>query len=253
MRIKRSVGLLVLVFALLWVAVLSARHEYGEKVAAKVWPLTGFAPPLVDMAYPGTNTVLLLGDSRVAAWGRPEIDGWRVLNAGVPGITSGELAMSCGRILDQTRPQLVIIEVGINDLKLLGVQPDLRDAVVGGCVSNIVATVQQCRRYGARVVVSPVWPVGPLTLSRRIVWSGAVGPALEETNARLVEQVAQSGTVSLVDLFAKLSGPGEERASLYRDTLHLKPECYARLSSWLAEVVKERGGDGRAEQGRPGY
>lgn len=244
MRINRLISVVCAVtagaaLALSVMLVLLARRQYGETLAAKVWPAGESAAVTAGTTVSGPRTVLLLGDSRIADWGLPQIEGCRVLNAGMPGITSAQLALRCREILEQTRPQMVLIQVGINDLKLLGVRADLREAVSSGCVSNILAVVRECRRIGARVVVTPVWPAGAVTLARRFVWSDAVDPAVAETNARLQRLLANEEGVRVADLFAELARglSTEQRSRLYRDTLHLNPETYARLSALLAKTI----------------
>jgi lysophospholipase L1-like esterase len=247
MRRKRLIIMLFavtlfVVLALSLMLVLLLRHHYAETLSAKVWPANRFTVGVAGTTVPGSRTVLLMGDSRMSDWGLPQIEGWRVLNAGLPGVTTAQLASCCRTILNQVHPQVVVIQVGINDLKLLGVRPDLGDAVIGNCVSNILVMVTECRRAGARVVVTPVWPVGKVTLSRRLVWSAAVDPAVTETNARLRHLLANEDGVYVMDLFQELTrGLSKKNYEwLYRDTLHLKPETYVRLSVLLAETVKAR-------------
>jgi len=66
-----------------------------------------------------------------------------------------------------------------------------------------------------------------------------------ETNARLLRLLANEDGVYVVDLYLELSHglTNQNREQLYRDTLHLKPETYARLSALLAETIKTRMGD----------
>jgi peptidoglycan/LPS O-acetylase OafA/YrhL/lysophospholipase L1-like esterase len=248
-RTRRCLWIVGLALALALVVsvilALIARRQYAETLTAKVWPTSQFIVPKLNISNSEPKSILLLGDSRIADWSCPAIEGRPVVNAGFRGITSAQLAMACREILPQTRPQVIVIQVGINDLKLLGVRPDLGDAVTSNCVSNILTIVTECRRTGARVVVTPVWPVGKVTLARRLVWSAAVDPAVAETNARLLRLLANEDGVYVVDLFLELTRglSKENRERLYCDTLHLKPETYARLSVLLAEIVKARMGD----------
>src|SRR5258706_4903556 len=157
---------------------LLVRRLYAEKLIANVWPAgTANAAIVADAAVPGMKTLLLLGDSRVADWGLPRIENLRVVNAGVGGMTTAQLVLRHREILDRVQAEVVVIQIGINDLKLLGVRPELRESVVSGCVSNIEAVVTECRRRNTRVVLTTVWPAGELTLARRFVWSSTVGEA----------------------------------------------------------------------------
>jgi lysophospholipase L1-like esterase len=178
----------------------------------------------------------------VAEWKSPKIEGWHVLNEGRVGLTSAELTLSCRTILEQTQPQVVLIQIGINDLKLLGVRPEYRTAVIDGCVSNILVVVSECRRLGAQVVLTPVWPAGGVSWARWLVWSDAIGPAVVETNQRLTDLLSNKEGVYVVDIFAELTRglSTSERLQLYRDTLHFKPYVYINLSKLLSPTVRAR-------------
>ncbi|SRR5208282_3760883 len=244
---------LVAMLALFLMLVFLLRRHYGETLAAQVWPAGPFTVGAVGTPAPEAKTILLLGDSRMAEWGSPQIEGWRVLNTGRRGVTTAQLASCCRTILNQVQPRVVVLQVGINDLKLLGVRSDFGEAVISNCVSNILTIVAECRQAGARVLVMPVWPAGRVPLARRLVWSGAVDPAVTETNARLLRLLANEDGVYVVDIFSELTRglSTEQRERLYRDTLHLKPETYARLSVLLAETIKARM-DHPEETTRPG-
>jgi lysophospholipase L1-like esterase len=231
--------------ALFLTLVFLLRHQYGKELMAKIWPAGPLTVGVIGTTAPESRTVLLLGDSRMADWDLPEIKGWRVVNAGVRGATTAQLASCCRTILNQVQPQVVVIQAGINDLKLLGVRPDLGAAVVSHCVSNLLTIVAECRQAGARVVVTPVWPAGKVPLARRLVWSGAVDLAVTETNTRLLRLLATIDGVFVADLFSELTRglSTEQRNRLYRDTLHLKPETYRRLSVLLAETIQARTDD----------
>ncbi len=223
---------LSLTFALL------ARHQYGETMIAKVWP-AGVSPVAVPPpAAPGARTVMLFGDSRMAEWGTPSIMGWRVVNAGFPGLTTAQLALRRRELLVETHPALVVIQAGINDLKLLGVRPEMRDVVTGGCLSNLLAIARECRQSGARVVVTAIWPAGPPTWTYRLIWNDTVASAVTETNARLARELANEPGVRFLDLLAPFAnGAGHPPATWYRDTLHLTPEAYAELTPKLAQTI----------------
>src|SRR6266704_350887 len=96
MRWKRLIIMLVAgsLFAALVLSLTLAfflRHHYAETLAAKVWPAAPYPAGVVGTAVQGSRTVLLMGDSRMADWGLPQIEGWRVVNAGLPGVTTAQL------------------------------------------------------------------------------------------------------------------------------------------------------------------
>jgi|GEM_PF-1207513 len=229
--------LVMLLLAVIFVGALAAgvavRHRYAESLAARVWPTERF----VASGFMATNApggVLLLGDSRIADWGRPDIDGRPVSNAGFRGATSAELAMVTPEIVQQVKPGVVVIQAGINDLKLLGVYPAWREKVVDTCASNILVMVRDAERSGARVIIMPIWPAGNIDWRRRFVWSDAVNPAVLDANSRVKKAVAGDPNVVVEDFLTEIAPAEADRLSLYADSLHLKPAAYAQMAKPLA-------------------
>jgi peptidoglycan/LPS O-acetylase OafA/YrhL/lysophospholipase L1-like esterase len=228
-------GALPVVALLGVIAGFSVRHHYAATLAARVFPAKD-SPPL-NWSAVNSGPILMLGDSRIAMWNCAELDGRTVVNGGFPGITSAELAAGCGEVLRQTHPRVVVIQVGINDLKLIGVRPDLREAVISNCVSNVSIIAQQSEKTGARVIVTAIWPVGKVGLIRRLVWSSGVDSAVAETNLRLQNVLqAQTNTV-FTDIFAELTRGPVDRQRLYSDTLHLNEAAYEQLTSLLLKKL----------------
>ncbi len=108
----------------------------------------------------GERTILVLGDSLSAAYGIPRDRGWvallekrlaaegydySVANASISGeITSGGLAR-IGKVLAQTRPAVVILELGAND--------GLRGLPVAEMKKNLAAMIARAKKAGARVLL----------------------------------------------------------------------------------------------------
>ena len=208
------------------------RVRYEHRLANTIWPTN--LPDVSVQAGTSDNalpTVLFLGDSRIADWGLPRIKGWNVVNAGVRGGTSGQIRMAAPKLLDAFHPQAVVIEVGINDLKYLGLRPREASVVVPLVESNTTSLIMECTNQGSRVILLEVWPPGPVSLARRMVWSGMVMISVDQVNSWLQTLTAQSGTVRVVDIFQ--SAGLKLRPDQYRDTLHLAPGIYSLLTPAL--------------------
>jgi acyl-CoA thioesterase-1 len=108
----------------------------------------------------GGKTILVYGDSLSSAYGIPRDRGWvallekrlaaegfdySVVNASISGeITSGGLAR-IGKVLAQTRPSVVILELGAND--------GLRGLPVAEMKKNLAAMIARAKKAGARVLL----------------------------------------------------------------------------------------------------
>jgi acyl-CoA thioesterase-1 len=104
--------------------------------------------------------ILVYGDSLSAAYGIPQSSGWvallderlkqgkmnyTVVNASISGETSAGGAARIGAALAQSKPAIVILELGAND--------GLRGLAVKEMKSNLAAIVRASKRQGARVLV----------------------------------------------------------------------------------------------------
>ena len=228
----RSVFVLAVLSAAVALAIWSARTHYEYALAKQIWPLT--APEISTRSSSPANsapTVLLLGDSRMAQWGLPQCPGWRVVNAGAGGLTTGQLRLAAPKLLDEFHPNAVVLEAGVNDLKFIGLRPEMAPRVISLAANNLAAVVRECASHRCQVIVLETWPVGQPDLARRLVWSAAISTAVDSLNAQLHLLDAPGHGIRVLDL-VKEAGLKPE-AGLQRDTLHFKPEVYQRLTPVL--------------------
>jgi lysophospholipase L1-like esterase len=225
-----SVGLLLSLAANLWLG-LEARNLYVRMLIGNIWPaeMTALPPPATE---PPTNVLLFLGDSRITDWGEPAMPGWRTVNAGMNGASTAEVRLRTAAYCAQFHPRAVVVEAGINDLKLLGLRPDLSDTVVVECTENLRAIASEAARSGARVFLCQVWPPGEPGLLRRFVWSAEIPVAVAEVNRRLASPTNAPDRVRVVDVF-----PDGIRPEWRRDPLHLKPEAYRVATENLQSLI----------------
>ncbi len=230
--LRRSVLVLAVLSAAAALAIWSARTHYEYQLAQQIWPLT--APEIsARSSSPASSapTVLLLGDSRMAQWDLPRWPGWRVVNAGAGGLTTGQLRLAAPTLLDEFHPHAVVLEAGINDLKFLGLRPEMSPRIISLAANNLAAVVRECSSRRCQVIVLETWPAGQPGLARRLVWSAAISTAEDSLNAQLHLLDAPGHGIRVLDL-VKEAGLKPE-AGLQRDTLHFKPEVYQRLTPVL--------------------
>jgi lysophospholipase L1-like esterase len=215
----------------------SARSSYENQLTRQIWPVV--APDVSAASSSPANsapTVMLLGDSRMAQWELPQLSGWRVVNAGAGGLTTGQLRLCAPKLLDEFHPDAVVLEAGINDLKFIGLRPEMASQIVLLAASNLTAIVHVCAERHCRVIVLETWPASQPELARRLVWSAAIPAAVISLNAQLRSLNAPGQGIRVVDLF-KEAGLKPD-AGWYRDTLHLKPEAYQRLTPALERELE---------------
>jgi lysophospholipase L1-like esterase len=136
------------------------------------------------------------------------------------------------------QPQIVVVQVGINDLKTIPLFPGRRQAIVARCQENVRRIVQQSTELGATVVLSTIFPTGPVPLERRPFWSGEVALAIDELNAYL--HSLAGARVVVLDAHAILADDaGRTRAGYRADFLHLNAAGYAALNQALTELLAQ--------------
>lgn len=236
MRSRRKIlAAAVAVVAFLLAAAVAAgwelRRKYERDLAARVWS-SGAVSGSPTVAGSGSPTILFLGDSRLAQWELGGVTRGRYVNAAMSGATTAEVRAAALALLEKYRPDVVVIEAGINDLKLLGMRPDLREKVAATVRDNLAALVKACREAGSKVLLLTIWPPTRPELLRRFVWGRAVPESVEEINRALPALVGSDPGVAVIDLFSEGVRP------IYRDTLHLDPQTYRELTPRLERHVE---------------
>jgi len=223
---------LAVLFAAICLTFWVLRARYERRLREQIWP-AGAPEVSVLQSAPGGSipTVMLLGDSRIAQWGFPQLAHWRVVNAGAGGLTTGQIRLLAPGLLAEVHPDAVVLEAGINDLKYLGLRPGMAPTIVSLAASNLVDVVNECAGHHCKVVVLETWPAGRPSLARKLVWNATIPASVNQLNARLRVLDSPERGIRVVDLFSEAGlNPGPQS---YQDTLHFTPETYARLTPLL--------------------
>lgn len=172
---------------------------------------------------PTPRRVVFYGDSRADWWVAPQIDGLVCLCRGFPGASAAYVLRRLPGALAPLRPDVVVVQAGVNDLVSLG-KP-------GPVLQAIAAIVDGARGLGAQVVLTTIFPLarGPLP-------DAAVQAAIAELNDQL-RGLAAPG-VALLDSAAALADPdGYVRDAYAADELHLSAAGYMALNAALLPLV----------------
>jgi lysophospholipase L1-like esterase len=160
-------------------------------------------------------------------------DRFVTVNAGGGGETTAQILLRAAATLDGVRPELVVLQAGVNDLKTIGVLPDQARETEAACLANLSALVELCRERGARVVLVPIFPTSAPSLARRLVWSSEIEAARRRVNAGLRQRFAGAAGVALLDEQLLRA----DSAADYRDTLHFGPQAYTKLEAATLQAI----------------
>ena len=214
-----------------------AFKEFKELNTVRLDPV-GLRVYAADRAHPPAGHPLLVffGDSRAYMWGAPTVPGFTIANRGIPWQTTAQILGRADADVLALHPDLVVLEAGVNDLKVIAEAPERRAEIVSECETNIARIVDACRRAGATVVIASVFELGDISLVKRPFWSDDVAVAIREVNAFLAT-LARDRVVVLDTNAALDDGHGEIRRAYQLDYLHIDAEGYAALNQKLLPLV----------------
>ena len=233
------IGLLISL-ALNYVLYLRDLQDYAGQQAVRLNPYTlDYFDDEADKPY-AHPLVVFYGDSRAAQWPAPILPTTPTLNFADRGIGNQTTEQVLGRFdkhLRPLQPDIVVLQVGINDLKSIPVLPGQRDKIVAQCKANLRELVQRSRTLGARVILTTIIPPAAVPLERRLIWSADVSVAINEVNA-FVRSLAGEGIVILDTGAALADERGITRSEFSQIFLHLNAQGYAALNEALVKLLK---------------
>jgi lysophospholipase L1-like esterase len=218
---------------LLWFA----QRQYQDTNALRLDPLqlSVYATPAPAKTV-GKQRVVFFGDSRALSWSVPEGANAEFINRGIGNQTSEQIRLRFAQHVKPLQADVVILQLGVNDLKAIALFPQQRDAIVAQCKRNLQDIITQARQSGSKVLLTTVFPLGKVPLERRLFWSDAIAPAINEVNQFIAAQAGDGVTV--LDAFALLQGEKNLiRPEYSRDLLHLNANGYALLNQHLVETL----------------
>lgn len=184
-------------------------------------------------------TVVFIGDSRAAEWPAPTaLPHLRFMNRGIGGQTSAQVIGRFDAHVTPLQPKIIIIQVGINDLKTIPLFSQDTEQIITDCKAHLAQLIEEARRSGATVIITTIIPPGRISLTRQLYWSDVIAPAVEEVN-RYIKGLAQPGVV-VFDTATILADPhGQTRDEYRRDSIHLNTAGYAALNQALVPILRD--------------
>jgi lysophospholipase L1-like esterase len=215
-----------------------ARQYYLQLNAARLDPLglSYYSDQRVSPD-PERNRVVFFGDSRAADWPEPaSLDNFEFINRGIGAQTSAQAVERFEAHVTPLRPQVIVVQVCINDLKTIPLFPELQETIVANCRRNIERMVAEARALKARVILTTIFPPGELSFERRLFWSDEVTEAIEDVNRFMA--TLQAEDVIIFDAAAVLADDQGKVQKIYsRDSLHLTEAGYAVLNKELTPLL----------------
>jgi lysophospholipase L1-like esterase len=185
----------------------------------------------------GLPLVVFFGDSRVARWPAPDLEGFEFVNRGIEAQTSAQVLDRFDDHVRTLKPNILIVQVGINDLKTIPLFPENRTDIVAKYQENIRKIVERSTDLGTTVILTTIFPVGRVPIERRLFWSEDVAVAIDEVNV-FIRSLDGNGVI-VFDTYPVLVGDkGSTRPEYSEDLLHLTAAGYDRLNRELVPILE---------------
>lgn len=187
-----------------------------------------------------SNSVWLIGDSRMARWNKEMLASLNasVLNLGIEGQTTSQVLIRLRDYLKADSPQWLILEAGINDLKIIGVKRELAPRIITGCIDNIISIIKLCNENNVRVILINILPTGNIEFARRFIWNSAVDSSIVHVNSTLRE-FCITNNIAFFNTYPILCDNNKRIRKQYQDGfLHINEEAYMILTN---NLIKEFG------------
>ena len=186
--------------------------------------------------------IVFFGDSRISRWGPlPVIQDCDLINRGVSGETTAQSLLRIERDVISLKPDIVVIEAGVNDCNAIGVLPEMSDYIISNCKNNFKRIIDILHHNNIKTVVLTIFPIATVYPHRWPIWSEKTRDAIVGINTFL--QHLNSSDVNVVNCDTIFLNNRKMKNDYADDMLHLNTYGYATLNNlikpYLVKLVKD--------------
>jgi lysophospholipase L1-like esterase len=181
--------------------------------------------------------VVFFGDSRAVAWSAIANVPFEFINRGINGQTTDQVLGRLSAHVASLSPQIVVVQVGVNDLRDFASSPHESRNIVNNCKQNIQKIVDRLtQELKATVILTTVFPTSELSQSVRAYWTEEADRAIIEINQFI--KSLKGDRVIILDAATLLANErGKVRQIYSRDMLHLNSQGYTMLNDELLKIL----------------
>ena len=192
---------------------------------------------LKEYSIKGKNNIILWGDSRISHWPEANInDSLNIINLGIGGETTKQSLLRMNYLPDSNSSNIILIQLGINDLKTIALFPSKKQNIINNCKKHIDRIVGKARQKNYKVILSTIIPAGKVSLLRKLLfWNKDIPKAVKEVN-NYIRSLANKNSIYLLDLYNIVEN-SNNKYKLYKDELHLNQKGYTLLNSSLKDFL----------------
>lgn len=212
---------------------------YSRSLLAQLVPQQPNLNPSLNRSgftHSGSRKIVLLGDSRIEKWDNlPILPAYEFINQGVGGESTAQILQRVGSDVFPLNPDVVVLQLGVNDLKAIGVLPDKKEWIIDSAKQNIKRILRDLNKHNVHVILMTILPAAKPDLLRNFVWSTDIDKAINELN----QTILTLGTkmVTIINCTPIFSDKGKMRPELAADTLHINHRGYQQLNKLMERAL----------------
>ncbi|MBK1877023.1 SGNH/GDSL hydrolase family protein [Pelagicoccus mobilis] len=183
--------------------------------------------------------IVMFGESRCGMWRPHAPKNWgevEIINRGIGGETTPQILGRLQADVLELDPDIVVLQMGDNDLKTMAVLPGTRERAIESTYSNITKIAEGLSNRGIQVVITTIFPPAPIEFLRKPFWSDEVNESIDLVNQRLLEFDHPKVLTANCDEILRDGKFIKDEYSI--DTLHLNAAGYQALNTGLEELMK---------------
>lgn len=218
---------------------IKSRQQYKELYQVRLDPLGLQISPVPEQT-DAKPMVVGIGDSRMRSWSiKQNSDRWTFKNWGINSQTSEQVLLRMQLGIENMNPSVVIVQVGINDLKLIPLFPDRAEAITSKCKTNISMMTNLAVQNGSKVILTTIFPHATPGLARSMITDISVKEAIDEVN--LFIKGLASADVWVYDSHARLvrRSDGVVDPEYALDFLHINEAGYEALNQEIIPIITD--------------
>lgn len=175
--------------------------------------------------------IWLLGDSRIAHWDTKHFGAFpaNIVNLGVEGQSTKQILERFKNHLEKGIPDWIVLEAGINDLKVIGLNEGLSEKIANECYNNIISIFTLCNQKKIKIICCSIFPIGNIEMPRRLIWSETVEKQINDVNKKL-KNYCNNNNIEFYEVSDILLGTNRVKRHFQNGFLHINNESYSLLT-----------------------
>ncbi|HSE83848.1 MAG TPA: GDSL-type esterase/lipase family protein [Thermodesulfobacteriota bacterium] len=190
----------------------------------------------LDLTSSTLPVVVFFGDSRAYHWVLPSnIHGFLLINRGIGGQTSADVMDRFAYDIKPLKPNVIILQVGINDLTNIPIFFLQKQIIIDNCKANISKIVSESQSIGSTVILTTIFPLGRLPHDQMSFWSDVI-TAINDVND-YIRSLGGERVIIFDTTQALADDQGLVKREYSQDVIHLNDSGYRVLNAELEKVL----------------